>query len=198
MVTPWSSTATALPAAKISATARRPVQPTPSGTRTAASSTASGVPPAELTNEQDFDPRSLLRYLIAFEPDTRSAPHLLDDTLLVHLAVDHADQLSALYGRSLQLRLRRTDPPPGSLATAAHPTDEPFTLVWVPLFDEFRPEGQRRVLEAIREAPCLEEPNLGGTTGENLGHEQGRGGCREDDQQCDFSLNSKRHVQSLI
>ena len=134
--------------------------------RTAASSTSSGVPPAELTDEQDFDPRSLLRYLIAFEPDTRSAPHLLDDTLLVHLAVDHADQLSALYGRSMQLRLRRTDPPPGSLATAAHPADEPFTLVWVPLFDEFRPEGQRRVLEAIREAPCLEEPNLGGTTGE--------------------------------
>ncbi len=134
--------------------------------RTAATSTVSGVPPAELTDEHDFDPRSLLRYLIAFEPDTRSAPHLLDDTLLVHLAVDHADQLSALYGRSMRLRLRRTDPPPGSLTAAAHPADEPFALVWLPLFDEYRPEGQRRMLEAIREAPCLEEPNLGGTTGE--------------------------------
>ena len=29
-----------------------------------------GMPPAELTDERDFDPRSLLRYLIAFEPDT--------------------------------------------------------------------------------------------------------------------------------
>lgn len=134
--------------------------------RTAASSAVSGVPPAELTDEHEFDPRSLLRYLIAFEPDTRSAPHLLDDTLLVHLAVDHADQLSAQYGRSMHLRLRRTDPPPGSLATQAHPDDEPLAVVWVPLFDELRPEGQRRLLEAIREAPCLEEPNLGGTTGE--------------------------------
>jgi hypothetical protein len=134
--------------------------------RTAGTAVTTGVPPAELTDEHDFDPRSLQRYLIGFDPDTHAAPHLLDDTLLVHLAVDHGDQLAALYGRHLQLRLRRTDPPPGSLAEQDHPDDEIFTVVWGPLFDAYRPRGQKRLLDAIREAPCLEEPPLGGTTGE--------------------------------
>ncbi|MEA5052264.1 MAG: hypothetical protein VB093_02295, partial [Propionicimonas sp.] len=134
--------------------------------RTADHATVTGVPPTELTDEQAFDPRSLLRYLIAFQPDTGAAPHLLDDTLLVHLAVDHADQLAGLYGRDLMLRLRRTDPPPGSLATAAHAPDEQLTVTWGPLFDVYRPLGQRRFLGAVREAPCLSEPSLGGTTGE--------------------------------
>ena len=134
--------------------------------RTAAAAVTTGVPPAELTDERDFDPRALLRYLIAFDPETGAAPHLLDDTLLVHLAVDHGDQLAGLYGRELQLRLRRTDPPPGSLAGQAHPADEVITVEWGPLFDAYRPLGQRRFLDAIREAPCLEEPPLGGTTGE--------------------------------
>ena len=134
--------------------------------RTAATAVTTGAPPAELTDEHDFDPRSLQRYLIGFDPDTRSAPHLLDDTLLVHLAVDHGDQLAGLYGRHLQLRLRRTDPPPGSLAEQDHPDDETFTVVWGPLFDAYRPLGQKRFLDAIREAPCLEEPPIGGTTGE--------------------------------
>ena len=134
--------------------------------RTAATAVTTGAPPAELTDEQDFDPRSLLRYLIAFEPDTHDAPHLLDDTLLVHLAVDHGDQLAGLYGRHLQLRLRRTDPPPGSLAGQDHPDDETIGVEWGALFDAYRPLGQLRFLQAIREAPCLEEPSLGGTTGE--------------------------------
>ncbi len=134
--------------------------------RTAARAVTTGSPPAELTDEKDFDPRSLQRYLIAFDPDTHAAPHLLDDTLLVHLAVDHGDQLAGLYDRHLQLRLRRTDPPPGSLADQPHPDDETITVVWGPLFDLYRPLGQRRFVDAIREAPCLEEPPLGGTTGE--------------------------------
>lgn len=134
--------------------------------RTAATAIAAGLPPAELTDERDFDPRSLLRYLIAFEPDTHSAPHLLDDTLLVHLAVDHLDQLAGLYGRQMGLRLRRTDPPPGTLANRPHPDDEPIGVVWGPIFDAYRPLGQRRFLDAIRDAPCLHEPNIGGTTGE--------------------------------
>ena len=134
--------------------------------RTAATAVTTGAPPAELTDEQDFDPRSLLRYLIAFQPDTHAAPHLLDDTLLVHLAVDHGDQLAGLYGRHLQLRVRRTDPPPGSLAGQDHPDDEVITVVWGALHDAYRPLGQLLFLQAIREAPCLQEPNLGGTTGE--------------------------------
>lgn len=133
--------------------------------RTAAAAVTTGVPPAELTDERDFDPRSLLRYLIAFDPDTGSAPHLLDDELHVHLAVDHGDQLAGLYGRHLQLRLRRTDPPPGSQAGQAHPDDEAIVVAWGALFDRYRPLGQKRFLDAIREAPCLEEPPLGGTTG---------------------------------
>jgi hypothetical protein len=134
--------------------------------RTAATAVISGAPPAELTDEHAFDPRSLLRYLIAFDPETNSAPHLLDDTLLVHLAVDHGDQLAGLYGRHLQLRLRRTDPPPGSLAGQDHPDDEPISVVWGKLYDAYRPLGQLRFLQAVREAPCLREPSLGGTTGE--------------------------------
>ena len=134
--------------------------------RTAGTAVTTGVPPAELTDERNFDPRSLLRYLIAFEPDTRDAPHLRDDTLLVHLAVDHGDQLAGLYGRELRLRLRRTDPPPGSLEHQPHPDVEPIDVVWGPLFDAYRPLGQKLFLDAIRDAPCLDEPNLGGTTGE--------------------------------
>ena len=129
--------------------------------RTASTTVTGGVPPAELTDERAFDPRSMIRYLIAFEPDTRSAPHLLDDTLLVHLAVDHGDQLAQLYGRRLQLRLRRTDPPPGTLAGQSHPAGEPFQIVWGPLFDVYRPLGQKRFLDAIRTAPCLDEPAVG-------------------------------------
>jgi hypothetical protein len=134
--------------------------------RTAATAVTSGAPPAELTDEHAFDPRSLLRYLIAFDPETNSAPHLLDDVLLVHLAVDHADQLAGLYGRHLQLRLRRTDPPPGSLAGQDHPANEAISVVWGKLYDAYRPLGQARFLQAVREAPCLQEPGLGGTTGE--------------------------------
>jgi hypothetical protein len=134
--------------------------------RTAATAVTTGAPPAELTDERAFDPRSLLRYLIAFDPETNAAPHLLDDTLLVHLAVDHGEQLAGLYGRHLQLRLRRTDPPPGSLSGQDHPGNEVIDVVWGPLHDVYRPIGQARFLQAIRDAPCLEEPNLGGTTGE--------------------------------
>ena len=134
--------------------------------KTAATAVTTGVPPAELTDERDFDARSLLRYLIAFEPDTHAAPHLLDDTLLVHLAVDHGDQLAGLYGRHLQLRVRRTDPPPGSLAGQEHPDDETISVVWGALHDRYRPLGQLLFLQAVREAPCLDEPSLGGTTGE--------------------------------
>ncbi|WP_460980190.1 hypothetical protein, partial [Pseudactinotalea suaedae] len=134
--------------------------------RTASQASIAGNPPTELTDEKTFDPRSLLRYLLAFEPDTGQAPHLLDDTLLIHLAVDHLDQLAGLYGRDVGLRLRRTDPPPGSLAGQPHAPDEPIDVAWTKLHDHYRPLGQKRFLDAIREAPCLEEPPLGGTTGE--------------------------------
>ncbi|WP_299450782.1 hypothetical protein [uncultured Serinicoccus sp.] len=134
--------------------------------RTASHASISGSPPTELTDEKSFDPRSLMRYLLAFEPDTGQAPHLLDDELRVHLAVNHIDQLAALYGRQVGLRLRRTDPPPGSLVGQPHAPDEPINVTWGPLHDGYRPLGQKRFLEAVREAPCLEEPPLGGSTGE--------------------------------
>ena len=132
--------------------------------RTAATLVSSGTPPAELVDERTFDPRSLIRYLIGFDPDTGNAPHLLDDSLLVHLGVDHADRLVNLYNHDLQLRLRRTDPPPGSLASGDHPANEDLTVVWGPLYDAKRPLSEQRYLDAIREAPCLDEPPLGGTT----------------------------------
>ena len=56
----------------------------------------------------------MARYLLGFEPDGRGAPHFLDDLLRVHFEVDHLENLLAKYGRTLQFKVRRTDPAPGS------------------------------------------------------------------------------------
>jgi hypothetical protein len=126
-------------------------------------------PPPELLDERTFDPRGLLRFLIGFEPDgADAAPHFLDDPVRVHFAVDHLEQLAEAYGRDLVLKLRRTDPPPGSLAGGTAPPDVPYLLTWGHLADVFVSAAERRVRAELRAAPCAAEPATGGTTGELL------------------------------
>jgi hypothetical protein len=78
--------------------------------------TGASPPTVSLTDEQDFDPRAVARYLIGFAPaDANAPPHFLDDALLAYFAVDHVEPLLAAYGRQLVLTVRRTDPPAGSV-----------------------------------------------------------------------------------
>ena len=76
-------------------------------------------PPADYKDETVFDPRGLMRYFIGFRPDGLGAPHFLADTIKVDFRADHIAPLLAKYGRTLQLKLRRTDPPPSTLASPA-------------------------------------------------------------------------------
>jgi hypothetical protein len=127
---------------------------------------SSSLPQVPLTGETAFDPRSVARYLIGFDPAGPGAPpHLLDDALLVHFSVDHAEQLVAAYGHTLTLALRRTDPPPGSVV------DGPLTPVAldidrVALASNLMDPVDRRVIDAVRADPrCLStEVNTGGVT----------------------------------
>jgi hypothetical protein len=80
--------------------------------------------PPDFQNEALFDPRALQRYLLGFEPDG-GLPHFLDDPIVVKFAVDYVDRLLATYGRKLAFKLRRTDPPLGTLQTAQGPFQTP-------------------------------------------------------------------------
>ena len=92
--------------------------------------------PVALLDEAVFDPRALSRYLLGLSPDG-GMPHFLDDPLSAHFAIDYADALCAAYGRGLTLKLRRTDPPAGSLAGAGadfhSPPDLPIVVFSGPL-----------------------------------------------------------------
>ncbi len=139
------------------------------GTEVRTFATAASVPPdldepVDFVDESRFDPRGLQRYLLGFDPDgPDAAPHLLDSPLLVHLAIDHAEALCDRYALDLVLEVRRTDPPPG--ATASGPL-LPLTVLLGhrPLMDGMRPPAERRIVEKLRDLPCLDEPAVGGTT----------------------------------
>ncbi len=92
--------------------------------------------PVALLDEAVFDPRALSRYLLGLTPDG-GAPHFLDDPLAAHFAIEYADALCAVYDRSLKLKLRRTDPPAGSLvaegAEFQSPADLPLVIASGPL-----------------------------------------------------------------
>ena len=118
--------------------------------------------PTSFTDESSFDPRGVARYLLGFEPDGRGAPHLLDDLLRVHFEVDHLDKLLAKYGRTLQFKVRRTDPAPGSRAGGGDPT-LPSTLSWHALPLALMELSDQRMFEAAVAAPCLVDDPLPGT-----------------------------------
>ena len=126
--------------------------------------------PADFRDEREFDPRGLVRYLLGFEPDGTGAPHFLDDPIKVHFRVDHIAPMLAKYGRGLRLKLRRTDPPPSSLATSAGlggslvPPDI-ATVATVGLLSQALLEASDALLvEAAVLAPCTEPPAVGGRT----------------------------------
>jgi hypothetical protein len=121
-------------------------------------------PPFEFKDETELDPRGLNRYLLGFRPDGHGAPHFLDDPLAVDFEVDHLERLMGKYGRGLALKLRRTDPPPASLAGFIRPPDVLLTVVFNPLPTNQLPVADQRLIAAAVKAPCVEPPALGGTT----------------------------------
>ena len=127
----------------------------------------SATPPAvSLTAESIFDPRAVARYLLGFEPVNANAPpHLLNDALLARFAVDHVEQLLAVYNRALVLTLRRTDPPAGSVVNGPLP-EIALEVVRGPLEPRFMNRVDERVLQAVQaDAPCLDNNvNTGGVT----------------------------------
>lgn len=122
--------------------------------------------PVDFFDESVFDPRGVARYLLGFDPGDGASPHFLDDPVRVHFNVDHLPQLLEKYNRLLQLKIRRTDPPAGSLAGLDRPPDIPFTLAWKTLAEPLMEPSDLRMLQAARLSDCLREPPLGGSTGE--------------------------------
>jgi len=123
-------------------------------------------PPFEFKDETTFDPRGVNRYLIGFRPDGTGAPHFLDDPLAVDFTVDHLEQLVNLYARDFKLKLRRTDPPPASLPGFTVPPDLLLSLVWKDLPLMIKAVADQRFIQAAIDAPCVDPPNLGGSTAE--------------------------------
>jgi hypothetical protein len=117
--------------------------------------------PVDLRDETTFDARATARYLIGFTPDGLGPPHFLDEEIEADFTVDHLPQLLSLYGRELQLKLRRTDQAPGALAGGAHPADEPIATLWKSLPLELMGAADRRMSEAMTAAPCLTTAPLG-------------------------------------
>ncbi len=127
-------------------------------------------PPFDFRQELTFDPRGLVRYLLGFRPDGSGAPHFLADGIQVDFRADHVAPLLARYGRTLALKLRRTDPPaaslaaPGGLGHSRKPADIALK-VKTTLLDKSRLEPADRLLvDAAAEAPCTEAPAVGGRT----------------------------------
>lgn len=126
----------------------------------------SNPPPFEFTNETQFDPRGVNRYLIGFRPDGLGAPHFLDDTLAVDFSVDHLQKLLTKYGRDLKLKVRRTDPPAASLTGFVKPPDLLTTIAFKDLPLTMKAVADQRLIRAAIEAPCVNPPKLGGQTAE--------------------------------
>ncbi len=109
-------------------------------------------------NEYIFDARDVSRYLLAVEPEDGRGVHFTDDPVWVHFDAGHVQQLVEMYGRSLTIEIRRTDPPPQStpelLADAIAPL--PLDLAWYALASAYAPVGYQRLNDAIDQAaPCL-------------------------------------------
>jgi hypothetical protein len=131
---------------------------------TAAEPSPPPTTPVDFRDESTFDARATARYLIGFDPDGSGPPHFLDDTIEADFSVDYLPQLLALYGRNLDLRLRRTDQPPGALAGGGSPPNEPLSLQWTALPLELMDASDRRMTQAMEAAPCLTPAPLGGAS----------------------------------
>ncbi len=118
------------------------------------------LPPPDFQNETLFDPRALQRYLIGFAPNG-GLPHFLEDAIEVKFAVDYVDRLLDIYGRKLAFKLRRTDPPCGTLANAntkaqfQTPADEVMQVVYVDLQEADISASDKWLEAAPDKAPCV-------------------------------------------
>lgn len=80
-------------------------------------------PPANDEQESSFDPRKTKRFVTKMAPDHTSAPHFTDDPVRIVYAVRYVDDLLSKYGRDLVVKVRRTDPAPGSQPASTPPAD---------------------------------------------------------------------------
>ena len=136
---------------------------------TAADATLAGSPQDGL-NEYLFDARDIERYVVAVEPVDGRLLQFTDDPIWVHLDAGHVQQLLELYGRSLVIEVKRTDPPPQPspelLASALAPIE--LTLALYDQSADTQPEGYRRINAALGDpgvAPCVPSgAPMGGTS----------------------------------
>jgi len=136
---------------------------------TAAETITSGtaLPPVELLDETTFDPRSVARYLLGFDPPTPDGPPVfLGDAVRVHFEVDHVEQLLDRYDRQLVVTVRRTDPPAGTVSGGRRVTATPIQIARQPLDSGKQDAVDRRVGAALASgSPCLPAAvNTGGVT----------------------------------
>ncbi|RKH65427.1 hypothetical protein [Corallococcus llansteffanensis] len=135
--------------------------------RTAPAVASLSAPPPDVTNETTFDPRNLSRYLLGLDPGDASAPHFPDAPLRVHFQVEHVSRLLGKYGRTLAVRLRRTDPPAGTVDAgqqALPDLGQGVPATWEPLPIEALQPLQRRLQDLATRAPCLKVPRFDGST----------------------------------
>lgn len=130
--------------------------------KTAAAVPADLTEPVDFKKETSFDPRAVLRYLIGFRPDGGGAPHFRKDPLKVDFRIDHLEQLLKAYGRQLLLKLRRTDPKPGSLSGFKKPGDIAMDVTVVELDPQVMSPQDNHFIEVFELAPCVTPPKVGG------------------------------------
>lgn len=121
-------------------------------------------------NEYVFDVRDVARYVNAIEPVNGRSVHFTDDPVWVHFDSGHVKDLVALYHRSLEIVVRRTDPPPQSSTMALQGLLEPLlgTLNWFQGPLHLEPVGYQRIAEQLEETPCLPAANPGGASLEGM------------------------------
>ncbi|HYO44276.1 MAG TPA: hypothetical protein VES19_13855 [Candidatus Limnocylindrales bacterium] len=137
--------------------------------RTAPDATLTGEPQDGL-NEFVFDARDVVRYLIAVEPADGRPVQFTGDPIWVHLDAGHLEQLLEQYGRTLEIEIRRTDPPPQSTPEALAGLLAPLeiTKTVYSLATDRQPEGYRRINKVLVDptaVPCVPEgAPLGGAS----------------------------------
>jgi hypothetical protein len=133
--------------------------------RTASLATIPDPPPAvDVTDENVFDPRALIRHVLRFTPAENSPPHLLDDPLQVDLQIDHMETLLAKYNRVLALKVRRTNPPPASVPPNTPLPDTNFVRHDTALPLELLEASDLRFYQAVLTSTCVPPIDPEGTS----------------------------------
>lgn len=118
-------------------------------------------------NEYVFDPRDVSRYLLRVEPPDGRAVHFTDDPVWAHFDIGHVEELLSVYGRELQIEIRRSDPPPQSTEAALEAALAPLAgaFTWLRGPSALQSLGYQRINEAVLDTPCLPDgPVVGGAS----------------------------------